>query len=35
MADLLATLQPQTRLCVAADITLPEETVLTKSVKEW
>lgn len=35
MADLLATLQPKTRLCVAADITLPEETILTKEVREW
>ena len=35
MADLLATLQPSTRLCVAADITLPEETIITKTVKHW
>lgn len=35
MADLLATLQPKTRLCVAADITLPQETILTKEVREW
>ena len=35
MSDLLATLQPKTRLCVAADITLPEETILTKEVREW
>jgi 16S rRNA (cytidine1402-2'-O)-methyltransferase len=35
LADLLASLQPKTRLCVAADITLPDETILTKTVKEW
>lgn len=35
MADLLATLQPKTRLCVAADITLPQETILTREVRDW
>ena len=35
MSDLLAALQPKTRLCIAADITLPDETILTKTVKEW
>lgn len=35
MTDLLATLQPKTRLCVAADITLPDETIMTRTVKEW
>ncbi len=35
LADLLASLQPKTRLCVAADLTLPSETVLTKTVREW
>ena len=35
MGDLLATLQPKTRLCIAADITLSGETILTKTVKEW
>lgn len=35
LADLLASLQPKTRLCVAADITLPDETILTKNVREW
>lgn len=35
MGDLLATLQPRTRLCIAADITLPGETILTKTIKEW
>lgn len=35
LADLLMSLQPKTRLCVAADLTLPGETILTKTVKEW
>ena len=35
MSDLLSTLQPSTRLCVAADITLPDETIITKTVKAW
>ena len=35
MADLLATLQPSTRLCVAANITQPDEAILTRTVKEW
>ncbi len=35
LADLLASLQPKTRLCVAADLTLQGETVLTKTVREW
>lgn len=35
MADLLSVLQPSTRLCIAADITNPEETIVTQSVKCW
>lgn len=35
MADLLATLQPGTKLCIAADITLNNETITTKTVKGW
>ena len=35
LADLLATLQPATRLCIAADITLPGETIITRTVKQW
>lgn len=35
MSDLLVSLQPSTRLCVAADITLPDETIITKTVKAW
>ena len=35
MADFLAFLGGQTRLCIAADITLPTETIITKTVSEW
>ena len=35
MSDLLATLQPSTRLCVAVNITQPDEMILTRTVKEW
>ena len=34
-ADILAVCRPSTRLCVAADITLPDETILTMTVGEW
>jgi 16S rRNA (cytidine1402-2'-O)-methyltransferase len=32
---LLLTLKPSTRLCVAINLTLPEEWIVTKSVGEW
>ena len=35
LKDLLAVLGPDTRLCIAADITTPEETILTKKVSQW
>lgn len=35
MADFLSDLCGNTRLCIAADITLPTETILTKTVAEW
>jgi 16S rRNA (cytidine1402-2'-O)-methyltransferase len=35
MADLLRTLRPQTRLCLAADITCADEQITTRSVSEW
>lgn len=35
MADFLSGLCGNTRLCIAADITLPTETILTKTVAEW
>lgn len=34
-ADLLAVCGPKTRICVAAGITLPTQTILTRSVAEW
>ncbi|MGG6230515.1 SAM-dependent methyltransferase [Tenacibaculum sp. SDUM215027] len=33
--DLRATLSPDTRICVACDITLPTEYIKTLTVKEW
>lgn len=33
--DLRATLTPSTRLCIAADITLPEEYIRTYTISEW
>ena len=35
LADLLAHLQPATRLCVAADLTAPTEYLRTLTVAEW
>lgn len=35
MADMLQTLQPSTQVCVAADLTLPTQTLLTRSVSGW
>jgi 16S rRNA (cytidine1402-2'-O)-methyltransferase len=34
-AALLATCAPGTRLCVAADLTLPKESIHTRTVSEW
>lgn len=33
--DLASYLRPTTRLCVACDITLPTETIITKTAAEW
>lgn len=33
--EMLKKLHPQTRLCVGIDITLPTETIQTKTVEEW
>lgn len=33
--DILTTLQPQTQLCIACDISLPTEFIATKSIIEW
>ena len=35
LADLLSGLSGETALCVAADITLPTETIITRKVVEW
>ena len=35
LSDMLQQLSPTTRLCVAADLTLPTEFIRTKSVAEW
>ncbi len=35
LGALLATCRPQTRLCIAADITLPDEQIVTRSVAQW
>ncbi len=35
MQALLATLRPQTRLCLASDITCPDEQIRTHTVAEW
>lgn len=33
--DLLATLQAQTRLCIATDLSLPTEQILTQTIQKW
>ena len=35
LATIVNTLAPATRLCVAADLTLPTESVATREVREW
>jgi 16S rRNA (cytidine1402-2'-O)-methyltransferase len=35
LEDLIANLQPQTRLCVACNITAHDELIVTKTVAEW
>lgn len=35
LEDILQTLQPNTHLCIAADITLPSEYIKTMKVSEW
>lgn len=35
LADLKASLSPNTNLCIAADITLPSEYIKTMSIKDW
>jgi 16S rRNA (cytidine1402-2'-O)-methyltransferase len=35
LADLLRVCAPQTRLCIAADLTLATEFIATKTVAQW
>lgn len=35
LADAIAGLDPATRLCIAADLTLPTQTIVSQSVAEW
>jgi len=35
LQDMVQVLQPQTKLCIAANITLPNQYIQTKSVGEW
>lgn len=35
MADLLQVCQPSTRICIAANITMPDAFIKTKTVSEW
>ena len=35
LSDMLQTLSPATRLCVAADLTLPTESIRSMTVAEW
>jgi 16S rRNA (cytidine1402-2'-O)-methyltransferase len=35
MEDILHNCRPQTRLCVAANITCPDAYIRTRTVKEW
>ena len=35
LADMLEALHPETCICVAVDLTLPLQSIVTKSVKEW
>lgn len=35
LADMLQTLSPSTRLCIAANVTMPDEFIRTKTVAQW
>jgi 16S rRNA (cytidine1402-2'-O)-methyltransferase len=35
LADILSNCQPETQLCIACDITLDEEFILTRRIAEW
>ncbi|MBO4570661.1 MAG: SAM-dependent methyltransferase [Bacteroidales bacterium] len=35
LSDLLAVCRPETRLCIAADITCPDQMIVTRTVAQW
>lgn len=35
LADILLVCSPNTKVCIAADLTLPTQTIITKSVSSW
>lgn len=35
LKDIIAVCRPQTKLCIAADITAPTESIITKKIQEW
>ena len=35
LVDALAVLQPETRLCVACDLTLPSQQIISKTIADW
>ncbi|UOO82522.1 SAM-dependent methyltransferase [Uruburuella testudinis] len=35
LADALATLHPATRLCIACDLTLPTQTIISATIADW
>lgn len=35
LADAIACLHPQTRLCIAADLTLPTQTIISQKIAKW
>jgi 16S rRNA (cytidine1402-2'-O)-methyltransferase len=35
LMDVLSTCNPETKLCIASDITLPSEKITTRTIKEW
>lgn len=35
LADAIATLHPETRLCIAADLTMPTQTIISQNIAAW
>jgi 16S rRNA (cytidine1402-2'-O)-methyltransferase len=35
MESLVETCRPQTRICIAVNITMPDETIITRTVEQW